>query len=1107
MSGGVAAMMSLTLMAPAAWRYYVEEIARGREDYYARSAERPGRFIGRGAEVLRISGSEADALSLERLFGHGTDPRDGSPLGRSFDPDNDRAVAGFALTFSPPKSVSVMWAVAEQATSDQVLAAHEAAVAAAFVFVDDHASFTRRGHNGVLQVDTDGLIAASFVHRTSRAVDPQLHTHLLVANKVCAVDRKWLSIDGRELFETQKAAGMLYKAALRSELSTRLGVEWTSVDENGVAEIVGVPRVLVEQWSARRHELKAVGDELIASREVEFGRSLSPNERTECFQIAAYRTRTPKVDAGTSTAELRSHWLAEAQAWGLGPDRWLAGVTDRPPRSVDVRAEEVVSAVIARLEKRSATWGRADLIEELTCLLTGKDAEEVRDRAEVLTDRVLRDAEVVSLAGPLPAEAPTSLRRRDGMAAIERHGAVRFSTRATLQREAAILEAAAAGHDARAAVVDARDLDRVLAPSVLGEDQREAVRELLTGGERVALLVGPAGTGKSRALDTARACWERAGYEPIGLAPSAMAASVLREEAGLRAETLAKFLIEITRDNSPLRLDGRSVVILDEAGMARTDDLARLLRAVGAAKAKLVLVGDPHQLGAVGPGGIFRTLVADHGAHELETVRRFHHAWEAAASLRLRERDPAILPAYVRHDRIVGGSREQMIDRAFAAWLDAREKGTSLLLMAGDNATADELSRRCRAELVTRGLVDRDGVRIATGIASCGDEVVTLQNDRRLRPTHDDFVRNGARWRVVGTFPDGSMRVVSDDTGGAVTLQHEYVREHVALGYTLTIHKAQGKTADRAIALVDEKMTSAQLYVAMSRGREENRAFVICSDDQPEDHVRRPSVNAIEALARIMCRDEVDRSAHDVLRRGLARYDDVALLDALHEEARREILDGAGPDRSKEIKALEPKANVAGAIDSLHRAEEHLGHTEVRRREAEDRLAEVDHEPMRARLPGRLGADARYRADEVKRYARSTLGEARRDEQEDLRRCEAARSRLTDAERAANELEQLREAQTRRESWLSAHPQEVRWELDLQERIGKRLAERGNARLNAQIAGRDIENRSTGPSRLPRAKELPAVERPAKRPRTPTPMHSPPPPSRGPEYRGPALGR
>jgi len=237
--------MSLTPMAPSAWRYYAEEIATGREDYYAVAAERPGIFLGRGAESLGIAGSVVSALALERLFGHGADPGDGTPLGRGFSPENPRAVAGFALTYSPPKTVSVLWALGDATVADAVIAAHDAAATAAMCFVDDHAAFTRRGHNGVLQAETDGLIAASFVHRTSRAADPQLHTHVLVSNKVRAKDGKWLALDARELFEIQKAAGMLYKAALRAELTSRLGIAWTSVDDNGIAEIQGVPTLLV----------------------------------------------------------------------------------------------------------------------------------------------------------------------------------------------------------------------------------------------------------------------------------------------------------------------------------------------------------------------------------------------------------------------------------------------------------------------------------------------------------------------------------------------------------------------------------------------------------------------------------------------------------------------------------------------------------------------------------------------------------------------------------------------------------------------------------------------------------------------------------------------
>ena len=169
--------------------------------------------------------------------------------------------------------------------------------------------------------------------------------------------------------------------------------------------------------------------------------------------------------------------------------------------------------------------------------------------------------------------------------------------------------------------------------------------------------------------------------------------------------------------------------------MARTDDLAKLLRLAEDHGSKVVLVGDPHQLGAVGPGGIFRTLVNRPRRTNSKTVRRFHHAWEAAASLHLREGNPAILDAYDRHGRIVGGSRAEMIDRAFEAWRVAYQEGEPLLLMAGDNATADELARRCRAELVARHYVSAKGVAIATGVG----EQQRPDRDARERPSYQDL--------------------------------------------------------------------------------------------------------------------------------------------------------------------------------------------------------------------------------------------------------------------------------------------------------------------------------------------------------------------------------
>jgi hypothetical protein len=695
--------------------------------------------------------------------------------------------------------------------------------------------------------------------------------------------------------------------------------------------------------------VEEMGNQLVAVREAELGRELSSSERATAYQLAAYRTRAPKIESDTPTAELTARWSEEARAWGQEPEQWLPAVLGRESIQPMIDHGAIVQASVERLQSTKATWGRSDAVEVLSTLLTGEHADEIRILIDQLADSVLRNDEVCSIAAPLPAEMPDALRRRDGMTQIERHGATRFTTKATLRAEGRVLEAVSNGIDAKAAIVSSRIVNDVLSEFILGEDQRHAVRDLLTGGERVALLVGPAGAGKSRALDSARAGWERAGYHLVGIAPSAMAAAVLHEEAGIASDTVARFLLDV--ENGRRRLTARDVVVLDEATMARTDDLDRLLREVTRATSKLVLVGDTEQLGAVGPGGLFRTLVGDHGAAELETVRRFHNPWEAAASLRLRERDVSVLGLYAEHGRIGGGSRQAAMEDAFAAWRDARAHSRSVLVMAGDNATAEAFALRARAERVAQGDVEERRVRLANGVAGVGvgDEIVTLKNDRRLVQTPEEFVRNGERWRVVGRHSDGSLAVEAMSGRGQVELPAAYVREHVALAYALTVHKAQGQTVDVGIALVDERMTSQQLYVAMSRGRDENRAFVIQGQGELSEHAFANFSNPtpVEVLAEVMRRDGAQRSAHDVLRQDFEKMDDLDFLRHLHAEANKRIDEKGGPDRAKEIALLAEKADIVKARFELEVAHEHLREATRRREFAEERTGDWAARPMR----------------------------------------------------------------------------------------------------------------------------------------------------------------
>jgi hypothetical protein len=205
--------------------------------------------------------------------------------------------------------------------------------------------------------------------------------------------------------------------------------------------------VLTAAWSKRRRQVEQAGARLIAEKEAAKGRSLSLNERAACFQVATYRTRAPKVEADTPTAELRARWTKEAEDWGHAPSRWLPGLTRSHQRQRKLRSAEILSVVVARLEDRSATWTRAKAVEVLSTLVEGESAEEVRETLEQLAGRLLRHPEVTSLAAPLPASPPESLRRRDGMALIERHGATRHTTKGTLAREAFILESAEKGRE------------------------------------------------------------------------------------------------------------------------------------------------------------------------------------------------------------------------------------------------------------------------------------------------------------------------------------------------------------------------------------------------------------------------------------------------------------------------------------------------------------------------------------------------------------------------------------------------------------------------------------------------------------------------------------
>jgi len=321
-------MLSRGKVTPATVSYYTDTVASGLDDYYAGRGEAPGQWVGRGSAAAGLSGQVA-AEELGRLF-DGVHPRTGESLGEPYRVrDGADRVTGWDLTFSAPKSVSALWATVGGGVGMEVRDAHDAAVAAALDYLEDHAAFSRQGKAGVRQVDTEGLLAAAFVHRSSRAGDPQLHTHVLVSGRVRCSDGVWRALDSRALHRELKTAGMVYQAGLRVELAHRLGVAWTPVDRHGQAEIVGVPTELRALFSKRAAAVEARARELIAEAEAKLGRELTPKGRRRFYEVAVLETRTAKEHGGEFDEGLFDRWRSEAIAAGYDPVQWFGAVLDR----------------------------------------------------------------------------------------------------------------------------------------------------------------------------------------------------------------------------------------------------------------------------------------------------------------------------------------------------------------------------------------------------------------------------------------------------------------------------------------------------------------------------------------------------------------------------------------------------------------------------------------------------------------------------------------------------------------------------------------------------------------------------------------------------------
>ena len=314
-------MLSIGKVGAGNWRYYQNSVAKGLEDYYAGEGESPGKWMGRADLIGATLGSDVTEVDASMLLAARTGP-DGTMLGRR---PSEKSVNAFDATFSAPKSVSVLYALGDPGVTLAVTQAQDAAVTAGLEYLDAHASYTRMGQGGAAVVDSDGLVAVAYRHRTSRSLDPQLHDHVLVINGVrTSIDGKWRTLDGRQFYRQAKAAGTVYQAALRSELMARLGVRFGPVSEHGQADIVGIDTELMSQWSTRSDDIEGELVSWVADFTSREGREPSPAEvgkAHKTFTLATRDTKLPDASLGTDT--LRDRWTREAIELGVDVDTMI----------------------------------------------------------------------------------------------------------------------------------------------------------------------------------------------------------------------------------------------------------------------------------------------------------------------------------------------------------------------------------------------------------------------------------------------------------------------------------------------------------------------------------------------------------------------------------------------------------------------------------------------------------------------------------------------------------------------------------------------------------------------------------------------------------------
>jgi len=780
--------------------YYLD---LAREDYYLEGGEPPGKWVGQGAEAMGLSG-KVNKEELSRLL-NGRSPDGTKKLVQNAD-QRDRQ-SGWDLTFSAPKSVSVAWAAAPPQIRGKIKDIQQRAAESALEYLQAVAGVTRRGKEGI-DAERARLIIATFEHGTSRAQDPDLHTHALVLNIGLREDGTTGTIRSFDLFRHKMAAGAFYRAELAALLQQELGFE---IENDGrFFRLAGIPELLCGIFSTRRKEI----EEALAKEGV---------RGPEASKLAALKTRSVKEHVARE--KLFEKWGDECQKHGLTRRDVQKLIDQSHPKNVERAAQAIIDEALESITTQRSYFTERDLVRRASELAPGSGVLASQIRANILEK--LNSDECVFI-GKIREEAV-------------------FTTKEILLDEKLLMGAVAVAREKRGHIVPANLTQSVLQRHPeLSVEQSRAIRHITTGRGDVSLVCGMAGTGKSTMLNVAREVWEKAGYRVVGASLSAKAARGLEESSKIKSSTIAKLLIEqhkgpfglhveirgaeheikspeIVFDFKNQKLAKKTILVIDEAGMVGTNQMKALMDEALKAGAKVVLVGDDRQLQPIEAGAPFRLFLEKFKHADLTEIKRQAEPWaREMVKLAADGKGQEVLKIAKEMELLhTAETPEKIKQKLINHWKGSGvAKPEQNLILAATREDVAELNRLAQDERIKAGKLSWSwsSCQIGDSLLRRGDRVLFTKNSKALG------VDNGTCGTITKIKKD--LLTVKLESGKITVIPTRYYQD-IQLGYAMTTHKAQGMTVRNNFVLLGETMQDRELsYVQASRAKGLTRFYV-----------------------------------------------------------------------------------------------------------------------------------------------------------------------------------------------------------------------------------------------------------------------------------------